>query len=142
MIASRSWKRICCARAFSSDMWFTPKNWLSPNSRRSMARVGADVCAVGIVVVISVSYPQRAQRRSDPVAGSRCRRLCRRGAIRLQSRFLAGRVLADHRDHAIRDGRGGEVVLARGLAGDDALHEGVQLGAVLLAAKVEPRRFG
>src|SRR5436190_14941256 len=36
MIALRSWKRIDCARAFSSDMWFTPKNWLSPNSTRSI----------------------------------------------------------------------------------------------------------
>ena len=36
MMASSSWKRIDCARAFSSDMWLTPKNWLSPNSRRSI----------------------------------------------------------------------------------------------------------
>ena len=35
-----SWNRICWARAFSSDMWFTPKNWLSPNRSRSI-RAGA-----------------------------------------------------------------------------------------------------
>ncbi|TQR85359.1 hypothetical protein D8S82_17160 [Mycobacterium hodleri] len=26
IIASSDWKRIACARARSSDMWFTPKN--------------------------------------------------------------------------------------------------------------------
>src|SRR5262249_33722019 len=28
-----------CRRAFSSDMWLTPKNWLSPKRTRSMTRI-------------------------------------------------------------------------------------------------------
>src|ERR1700682_4749994 len=35
MIARVSLKRTICWRAFSSDMWFTPKNWLSPKRMRS-----------------------------------------------------------------------------------------------------------
>jgi hypothetical protein len=35
-IACVFWTRIAPARAFSSDIWLMPKNWLSPNSRRSI----------------------------------------------------------------------------------------------------------
>ena len=36
MMADVSLNLTSCARAFSSDMWFTPKNWLSPKRMRSM----------------------------------------------------------------------------------------------------------
>ena len=36
MIAAVSLNFMSCWRAFSSDMWFTPKNWLSPKRMRSM----------------------------------------------------------------------------------------------------------
>src|SRR5690349_2424647 len=36
MMARVSLNRTSCARAFSSDMWLTPKNWLSPKRMRSM----------------------------------------------------------------------------------------------------------
>ena len=55
MTAAMSWNRIACARAFSSDMWLTPKNWLSPNSSRSMCVPGAQ--ALGSLIVLSADAP-------------------------------------------------------------------------------------
>src|SRR3954454_18473638 len=47
-IAPRSWNFIACWRAFSSEKWLIPKNWLSPKRMRSTSapvdRRGAGIC--------------------------------------------------------------------------------------------------
>src|SRR5271165_1167319 len=48
MMAAVSLNLTSCARAFSSDMWFTPKNWLSPKRMRSMVATW-EASAVGPV---------------------------------------------------------------------------------------------
>src|SRR3954463_11207272 len=47
MMARVSLNRTSCARAFSSDMWLTPKNWLSPKRIRSMLVIPCPRCSVG-----------------------------------------------------------------------------------------------
>src|SRR6266446_5659889 len=48
MIAEVSLNFSSCWRAFSSDIWFTPKNWLSPKRMRSMVAMGR-ASAIGLI---------------------------------------------------------------------------------------------
>src|SRR5215510_11888347 len=48
MIAEVSLNFNSCWRAFSSDMWFTPKNWLSPKRMRSMVVID-QASALGLI---------------------------------------------------------------------------------------------
>src|SRR5450432_4012328 len=93
MISSRSWKRIDWARAFSSDMWLTPKNWLSPKRTRSIAWP-----VEGVVAVFMASS-------ADPRPEALARRLGHSGR---GSRDLA----EQHRDDAVGVERGSKRVLA------------------------------
>src|SRR3954447_24854997 len=99
MTASRDWKRIAWARAFSSDMWLTPKNWLSPNSRRSiyaafLVSSRATVWAAGRGTGVGARLRrQPGQPEAATLAALGRRLLARRAAV-------AG-VGDHHRDHAV-----------------------------------------
>src|SRR5258705_12268377 len=119
MIACRLWKRIDCARAFSSDMWLTPKNWLSPNRILSMAGRGTSSIDMG----------------AGSADDTRPESLARRGRSRRDT-FL--RRADEHRDDAVGLERRGERVLAVEAARANAFREVVDLRRVLLAAEIEP----
>src|SRR6056297_2473338 len=119
MIASVFWKRIICWRAFSSDMWLTPKNWLSPKSSRSIS---------------GAPFP-------EPAA------LLRRGRSRAPGGGADGGaglgVLDDHGHRAVGLGGRSEVVLHRASIilrnrGDEV----VELGGIFLAPEVKPTVLG
>src|SRR5260221_6866566 len=50
MMAEVSLTYSSCWRAYSWDMWFTPKNWLSPKRMRSMVVMGR-ASAMGLIRV-------------------------------------------------------------------------------------------
>ena len=148
MIASRSWKRIGCARAFSSDMWFTPKNWLSPKSSRSIVQLPASRslgrCGRGHrrLRLPSPGEPAQAEVRSAGVRRGD-RRVRPTGARRRASPVAGGVRRPISGDHPVGDGR---AMRSRSSPSSspalDALHELLELGAVLLAAQVEADRLG
>ena len=129
-----SWKRIACARAFSSDMWLTPKNWLSPNSRRSI---------IGLR-----SRPGRGLGASRRI-GRGSREAALAGAARGAALGVAAAVGAPLPASAIIIAitRSVTAALAKSFAPSiaaalDAVDEVVDLRAVLLAAQVEADRLG
>ena len=129
MTASMSWKRIAWARAFSSDMWLTPKNWLSPNSSRS---IGWPSC---VALIARTSCRIRA---AGAGGGKARERRSRRGRELVAA---VGGVVDQHGDRTGRSPRRRRRSSARPVAPlADPRDEVVDLGAVLLAAQVEPDR--
>ncbi len=115
-----SWKRSCCARAFSSDMWLMPKNWLSPNSSRSIAQ----------------ALPAAAEeaRACDGDRGARASPAPTEAPVAASATIIP--IV-----------RSVAAAAAKSLSpsGSPAQHLGDErfdLGAVLLAAQVEPDRLG
>src|ERR1039457_5220847 len=111
-------KRIAWARAFSSDMWFTPKNWLSPKSSRSIT----------------------FSRSPSPKTESFCPLWAHGledGPISERRGALPG-VRDQHANDLVCDPRTFEAIDAVRAPLLHALDEGVDLGAVLLATQVEP----
>src|SRR6188472_3231774 len=98
MIASSSWKRIDWARAFSSDMWLTPKNWLSPKRTRSIATGATSGNAACIIDSSEKARPHAGPRRWAGVAPGGDGR--------------GGHVAEQAGDHPVGIERGGEAVLA------------------------------
>src|SRR4051812_46613066 len=154
---SIDWKRIAWARAFSSDMWLTPKNWLSPKSRRSITRpfvsragprpalragsAGAGGSGGGARAPARRGRPRGPARApsSRPRATARGRR--RGGLAGGHGRGALLRVGDHQRDHAVGLGRALEAVDAVDAAVAHAPDEVVDLRGVLLAAQVEADRL-
>ena len=134
MTASSDWKRIAWARAFSSDMWLTPKNWLSPNSRRSITSP-TPLSRAGSRTAAGCGLGPRKRNRRDRLAVPARRPRRRRASTR-----PAG-VGEHHRDHAVGGRRALEPVQAVDRAGPHPLDEVLDLRAVLLAAQVEADRL-
>src|SRR5450432_4778170 len=125
MILLTSWKRMDWARAFSSDMWFTPKNWLSPNSRR-------------FIWTLLDRGPRTLRAEQRETAGRR---------RTLDGGFASGGgaplgVREDHRQDLVGVRRTAERTGGFLRPADDRLHEVVDLRGILLAAQVEPDLFG
>src|SRR6188768_565295 len=123
MMAPSSWNRIDWLRAFSSDMWLTPKNWLSPKRTRSMA------CAASGAAEGFMRSAEDARQQAR--AGRRLRRHRR-----------ASGLAEHHRDDAVGVQGRGEGIDAVHAACLDAGGEVVDLRRVLLAAQVEPDLIG
>src|SRR5690606_29778267 len=129
MIAWVSWKRMACARAFSSDMWFTPKNWLSPKSSRSIVFRSPYSVVPAAISACAEEQAAPAPGRGGSGGGS--------GGMRRGPGTRLG-VGDDHRDHAIGHDRVAEGILVARGPGLDAAREVIELGRILLATDVEP----